>query len=81
MDQMVTTGIFETSYLLLKATEVAPGFSRMMRHYGQRLLRFDDLGVAPPEIIDRFLLDTPINILCVGGPPLHSWWEERNKTL
>ncbi|KAF4921946.1 hypothetical protein CGCVW01_v005625 [Colletotrichum viniferum] len=61
--------------------EAVPGFSRMMRHYGQRLLRFDDLNVAPPEVIDRFLLDTPINILCVGGPPLHNWWQERNKTL
>lgn len=81
MDTMIGTGMLERGYELFKVAEVVPGFSAMLKKFGQRLFRLDDLGIAPPEVIDKFLLDTPIDILCSGAPPLHSWWEQRKKTI
>ncbi|KAL0941586.1 uncharacterized protein CTRU02_204349 [Colletotrichum truncatum] len=81
MDKMEGTGLLERGYKLLEVPEVASGFSSMLANYGQRLFRLDDLAIAPPEVLDQFLLDTPIDILCSGAPPLHSWWEKRQKSI
>ncbi|TDZ17399.1 hypothetical protein Cob_v009408 [Colletotrichum orbiculare MAFF 240422] len=81
MDQFSGTGLLERGYRLLQVNGIAPGFSAMLRNYGQRLFRMDDLDVAPPDVIDRFLLDTPLDILCSGAPPVHEWWAKRNKSI
>lgn len=71
------TGFLERAYRLLKSNELQPNFSAFMRHYKQRLFRFEGLEFAPPEVIDRFLLDSPVNLLVCGSPPLHEWWQKR----
>ncbi|OLN87184.1 hypothetical protein CCHL11_03694 [Colletotrichum chlorophyti] len=77
MDTMSATGLLERGFFLLRVPEIAPNFSSMLREYNQRLFRFDFLDIAPPEVVDRFLLDTPVDILCSGAPQLHSWWTQR----
>ncbi|KAF9871208.1 hypothetical protein CkaCkLH20_11377 [Colletotrichum karsti] len=81
IDTMVGTGLLERGYELFQASEIVPGFSSMLQKYDQRLFRIDELDIAPPEVIDKFLLDTPIDILCSGAPPLHAWWEKRKKSI
>ncbi|KAK1484811.1 hypothetical protein CCUS01_15421 [Colletotrichum cuscutae] len=81
IDAMTGTGLLERGYKLLAVPEIVPNFSSMLRENGQTLFRLDNLDVGPPEAIDRFLLETPINIICSGAPPLHSWWEERKKSI
>ncbi|KAK1978619.1 hypothetical protein LZ30DRAFT_598732 [Colletotrichum cereale] len=80
-DYMLNTGVLERSGMLFPVPGVAPKISKMLQDYGLRLFRLDDINVAAPEVIDRFLLDTPVNLLCSGAPPLHSWWMDRNKTI
>ncbi|OHF00710.1 hypothetical protein CORC01_04027 [Colletotrichum orchidophilum] len=79
IDAIVGHGLLEVGYKLLAVPEIGPKFSSLLNEYGERLLRFEDLDVGPPEVVDRFLLDTPIYMLCSGAPPLHSWWEKRKK--
>ncbi|KHO00245.1 uncharacterized protein MAM_02168 [Metarhizium album ARSEF 1941] len=68
------TGFLERGYNLLRRPEIQPNFSAFLRRYGQRLFRLDDLTVAPPETVTRFILDTPLDLLVCGAPPLHGWW-------
>ena len=77
METAQGTGFIERGFSLLRHPNIQPNFSGFLSRYGQRLFRMDDLGVADPEVIDRFLLDTPIDLLCSGAPPLHRWWGER----
>ncbi|KAH0425370.1 hypothetical protein CcaCcLH18_11026 [Colletotrichum camelliae] len=49
MDTMTGTGMLERGYELFKVAEVVPGFSAVLKNFGQRLFRLDDLGIAPPE--------------------------------
>ncbi|WQF82246.1 hypothetical protein CDEST_07260 [Colletotrichum destructivum] len=78
-EAMTQIGLLERSWLFLQVPGVAQKLSKMLRNYSLQLYRLDDLDIAPPEVINRFLLDTPIHFLCSGAPPLHSWWEGRNK--
>jgi hypothetical protein len=71
------TGFLERGFELLRSPEIRPGFSAFLRRYGQRVFRFEDLSVASPDVVDAFLLETPIDILASGAPPLHDWWDKR----
>ncbi|KAG8408222.1 hypothetical protein J3459_018085 [Metarhizium acridum] len=70
------TGFLERGYNLLRASEIQPNLSAFLRRYGQRLFRLEDLAVASPETITKFILDTPLDLLVCGAPPLHSWWHD-----
>ncbi|GJN79105.1 hypothetical protein PLIIFM63780_002618 [Purpureocillium lilacinum] len=69
-------GFLERVWFFLKRPESQGDLSAFLRRYGQRLVRLDDLNVAPPDVINRFLLDTPIDLIVSGAPPLHEWWVE-----
>ncbi|PHH75887.1 hypothetical protein CDD82_4226 [Ophiocordyceps australis] len=71
------TGFLERSFLLLAKDDIQPQLSAFLKRYGQRLWRLDDLSVAPPAVISRLLLDTPLDLIVSGAPPLHSWWKDQ----
>ncbi|GJD04442.1 hypothetical protein ColKHC_13267 [Colletotrichum higginsianum] len=65
-DAMTQTGLLERSWLFLQVPGVAQKLSNMLRNYSLQLYRLDDIDIAPPEVIDRFFLDTSIHLLCSG---------------
>ena len=68
----------ERSHVMFKGhEEIRPNFSAFLARYNQRLYRIDDLEVLSPQEMDRFLLETPIDIICSGAPDLHGWWKKR----
>jgi hypothetical protein len=79
MEEKEGIGFLERCYFLLQDPDIQPNLSAFLRRYGQRLLRLEDLNVAPREVMDRLLLETPIDMLCSGAPPLHKWWMDREK--
>ena len=79
METKLGTGFLERGFFLLENPDTIPNFSAFLRRYGQRLFRLEDLNIAAPELIDRFLLETPLSMLCSGAPPLHQWWRDRDK--
>ncbi|KAF4511830.1 hypothetical protein G6O67_001038 [Ophiocordyceps sinensis] len=70
------TGFLERSSSLLKHASVQPQLSAFLRRYGQRLWRLEDLDIAAPDVLQRMLLDTPLDLLVSGATPLHRWWKE-----
>jgi hypothetical protein len=79
MENRQGTGFIERGFHLLADAAVQPNLSAFLRRYHLRQFRIDDLGIAPPDVMDRFLLETPIDLLCSGAPPLHQWWKEREE--
>ncbi|KAJ6443293.1 glutathione-S-transferase theta, GST [Purpureocillium lavendulum] len=67
-------GFLERVWYFLRKADSQKDLSAFLRRYGQRLVRLDDINVAPPDVIHRFLLDTPIDLIVSGAPPLHDWW-------
>lgn len=77
MENRDGTGFMERGYFLLHEQSVQPNLSAFLRHHNQRLFRVDDLNTTDPEVMDRFLLDTPVDLLVSGAPPLYQWWLDR----
>jgi len=80
MEHNVGTGFLERGWMLLKSIDTQAEFSAFVRRYGNRLFRMDNIHAAPPEVVDRFLLESPIDLLTSGAGPLHEWWTERVKS-
>ncbi|KAK2059650.1 hypothetical protein LY76DRAFT_645298 [Colletotrichum caudatum] len=78
---MKGTGLLERSFYLFRVPGKAPRLSSMFRDYDMHIYRLDTVEGMVPEEVDRFLLDTPIHMLCSAVPPLHNWWAERNVSV
>lgn len=76
MEFRQNTGFLERAFFLLHHSAIQPELSAFLRRYGQRLFRIDNLDVAPPEVLHRLLLDTPIDLLVSNEILLHSWWKD-----
>ncbi|KAI1078030.1 hypothetical protein F5B20DRAFT_582557 [Whalleya microplaca] len=77
IEHRTDTGFLERAYTMLRTPAVWPNFSAFLRRHRQRIVRLEELDLAPPEVYDRLLLDTPVFLLASGDVPLHEWWEGR----
>ncbi|KAK1573434.1 uncharacterized protein LY79DRAFT_673625 [Colletotrichum navitas] len=80
-NDMSGTGLLERSFYFLRMPDISQRLSNMLHDYGIDIYRLDTVEGMVPEEIERFLLDTPVNMLCSAVPPLYEWWKERNMTI
>jgi hypothetical protein len=67
-------GLLEFTACFLREPSAQPNLTAFHQFYGMELVRIHDLNLVDRDVMEKFLLETPVVMLVSDEPGMHQWW-------